>query len=285
MEEKFQSRLKEHISHFTDTVWSAYKTSTRIDMPWRKNHNPYYVLLSEMMLQQTQITRVVDYFHAFTDRWPCLCDIAEAPLGDVLEAWMGLGYYRRAKYLHACAMAICKNHKGVVPRDKEVLLTLPGIGDYTSSAILAFAYNISAVVVETNIRRAIIHHFFEGETRVLEKDVREYVQLTMDRARPRLWYWALMDYGASLIYKVQNPNRRSAIYIRQSKFEGSNRQVRAAILRVLVREERMHAGDIVDAVRKTLTKTETKDEVIYHNIGKLAEEQLMVCEGDVYYVK
>ncbi len=208
-----------------------------------------------------------------------------APLGDILKAWMGLGYYRRAKYLHACASIICKDYKGIVPCDKKILLTLPGIGDYTSSAILAFAYNISTVVVETNIRRAIIHHFFEGETRVLEKKVREYVQLTMDKARPRLWYWALMDYGASLAYKVKNPNRRSSMYVKQSKFEGSNRQVRAAILRVVVHAKNMHAHDIVDAVREELVKTETKDEIIYKNIQKLTEEQLMVCENNVYYVK
>ncbi len=285
IEQTPSAHIQGRVTQFQNLVWATYRKNTRIAMPWRETHTPYYVLLSELMLQQTQIARVASYFNKFTVQWPQLCDLAAAPLSDVLKAWMGLGYYRRAKYLHASAQVICADHGGVVPKDKQTLLTLPGIGDYTSAAILAFAYNIPTVLVETNVRRAIIHHFFANEPRVLEKDVREYVRLTVDEKKPRLWYWALMDYGASLAYKVQNPNRKSAVYTKQSGFEGSNRQVRAAILRAVVQKGGMRMNDIVSTVRETLASVAEQDERIYKNIEALTQEQFILCEKQRYYVK
>ena len=276
------------MTSFTSIVWKHYKNALTIEMPWRENHTPYYVLLSEIMLQQTQVIRVKDYFIKFINCWSTLCDLARAPLADVLTLWSGLGYYRRAKYLHQCANIICQSHNGVIPKDKKTLLELPGIGDYTSSAILSFAYNIPTVMIETNIRRAIIYHFFsKTAVDISESEIRKYVEKTMDKKNPREWYWALMDYGASLSFKVQNPNRRSKIYTKQSKFEGSNRQIRSAILHSIMANKSLHASSVFNTVRDYLIKqgrdkSDISKKIVFDNIENLCKENLLLCEKNIY---
>jgi A/G-specific adenine glycosylase len=189
------------------------------------------------MLQQTQVIRVAEKFPPFVERFPSPCDLAQAPLSDVLEAWLGLGYNRRAKFLHQSAQQICKLYGGQVPAQVHDLKQLAGIGDNTAKAIAVYAYGQPHAFVETNIRTVFIHHFFEDRTGIDDKEIMPLVEASLDRQNPRLWYWALMDYGSWLKKEHGNASRRSSSYYRQSKFEGSFRQKRAAVLRCVLSKQ------------------------------------------------
>lgn len=218
---------------FQQTIWDYYRAHKRV-FPWRTTADPYKILISEIMLQQTQTDRVIPYFNAWMKKFPTLKKLAAASTGDVLKAWQGLGYNRRALSLKKLAEAVAIAHAGKLPHDFDSLLALPGIGPYTAGAILAFAFNKAVPFVETNIRRVYIHFFFNDKSSVSDKEIFKLVEATMDRIHPREWYSALMDYGVKLAKEgIPNPNRRSKHYTKQSKFEGSLRQVRGAILKIL----------------------------------------------------
>lgn len=203
------------------------------DMPWRQDVRPYYILVSEIMLQQTQVVRVVPKFAAFIARFPDIKTLAEAPLADVLGLWSGLGYNRRARYLHEAAKMIHTKHKGTFPNTEKALLTLPGVGTNTAGALLAYAYNIPAIFIETNIRTVYIHHCFSDQTDIHDVAILQKLENTIDRKKPREFYWALMDYGSWLKANGVSYNTKSRHYKKQSKLEGSVRQVRGQIIRTL----------------------------------------------------
>jgi A/G-specific adenine glycosylase len=222
------------IRAFREEVWEHYRTHGRHDLPWRRPpFDAYRIAVSELMLQQTQASRVIPKYAGFLKRFPSVRDLAAAPLGDVLLAWSGLGYNRRAKFLWQAARQVTAEYDGAFPRDLKALIALPGIGHNTAGAILAYAWNEPAVFVETNIRTVFIHHFFDDQSGVSDKVVTKLVAATLDREHPREWYWALMDYGVHLKKAVGNLNRLSKSYVRQSAFEGSRRQVRGQVLRAL----------------------------------------------------
>lgn len=202
-------------------------------MPWRGEKDPYKVLVSEIMLQQTQVSRVTEKYQEFLCAFPTILSLSVASLSQVLRAWQGLGYNRRARFLHECAKDVMKSHKGNIPRDYESLLSLPGIGKGTAGSLSAFAFNLPVVFIETNIRRIYIHHFFSQQEVVSDKELLPLIEQTVDIKNPREWYYALMDYGAYLKSQVPNPNKKSKHYTKQSKFEGSNREVRGAIVKYL----------------------------------------------------
>lgn len=183
------------------------------------------------MLQQTQTDRVVPKYKAFLAAFPTLAALAAADSVTVLQYWQGLGYNRRGLNLQRAAQEIMSRFSGQVPTAEQDLRSLPGIGPYTAAAIRAFAFNMPAVVIETNIRRAYLHHFFADQEGVPDKELLPVIDRTMDRKNPRQWYQALMDYGAYLGRTLPNPNRRSKHYSKQSKFEGSRRQLRGEIVR------------------------------------------------------
>jgi A/G-specific adenine glycosylase len=218
------------------------------DLPWRKRVNPYRVLISEIMLQQTQVDRVIEKYKEFLAAFPDFGALAKAPLPKLLSLWSGLGYNRRALALKALAQKVVAEHEGGLPPDREQLLALPGIGNYTAGAVLAFAFNKPVVFMDTNIRRVYIHEFFQDREGVHDDELIPLVERTMDPADPRTWYNALMDYGTMLKQQHANPNRRSAHYTRQSPFENSNRQVRGRILKVLVADAPLTALQIVKRV-------------------------------------
>ena len=203
-------------------------------MPWRETRDPYRILVSEIMLQQTQVDRVRAKYETFLATFPDLAGLAAAPLEQVLAAWQGLGYNRRAVALHRAARILAAEHRGLLPDDTAALVALPGIGAATAASIRAFAFDAPVVFIETNIRRVFIHEFFPGREAVADGELVPLVAAALDTRSPREWYYALMDYGAALARRVPNPNRRSRAYVRQSRFEGSDRQVRGAILRALV---------------------------------------------------
>jgi len=216
-------------------------------MPWRETRDPYRILVSEVMLQQTQVDRVRAKYEEFVVAFPDLAALAVAPLDRVLAAWQGLGYNRRAVALHRSARILEREHRGLIPDDTAALVALPGIGAATAASIRAFAFDAPVVFIETNIRRVFIHEFFPGREAVADAELLPLVAATLDRRSPRQWYYTLMDYGAALARQVPNPNRRSRAYTRQSRFEGSDRQVRGAILRALVGGSALTGSGIVRA--------------------------------------
>lgn len=228
------------IRAFRRVVLEHYRAYGRHRLPWRKTHDPYKILVSEVMLQQTQVDRVISFYRRFLKRFPTVRDLAQAPLIEVLGAWSGLGYNRRAKYLRDAAKLITEKHHNRIPRDVVALRALPGVGDYTAKAVRVFAFNEPDVLIETNIRSAIIHHFSKIWTRrvhISDREVRSIAERVAKGLEPRKWHAALMDYGAYIKKAHPNPSRRSSHYAKQSKFEGSLRQVRGAILRAYTQQE------------------------------------------------
>lgn len=230
---------------FVKQVRDLHRTEGRHDLPWRNTRDPYRILVSEVMLQQTQVERVRGYYARFLERFPDIASLAAAPAADVLRLWQGLGYNRRALALHRAAKAVMEQHGGKLPKDYDALLALPGIGPYTAAAVRAFAWNLPGTLLETNVRAAYLDRFFPDREKVLDKELLPVVEATLDRKDPRTWYWALMDYGARLKATKGNATRRSATYARQSKFQGSDRQLRGRILRILAErtrtEQELHA--------------------------------------------
>ncbi|HUD11607.1 MAG TPA: A/G-specific adenine glycosylase [Candidatus Saccharimonadia bacterium] len=185
------------------------------------------------MLQQTQVQRVRERFPLWLRRFPDFDALASASVTDVLLVWSGMGYNRRALWLREASRMVTNEFKGRLPRHPMELVRLPGVGPNTAGSIAAFAYDEPTVFIETNIRRLFIHEFFPRTREVHDRDILRLVEESLDRERPREWYYALMDAGSELVKRVPNPNRRSRHYSVQQRFEGSVRQLRGQILRQL----------------------------------------------------
>jgi len=226
-------------SVFRSIVWAHYKKHGRHDLPWRQTHDIYKVLVSEVMLQQTQVERVIPLYKNFIKQFPTAKRLATAPLSEVLKSWQGLGYNRRAKMLHQAATQLSDVHvlsyRTKHERDTgegliEMLEKLPGVGPYTARAVAAFAFNQDVIVIETNIRTAIIHHFFPNKKKISDKEIEKMLISVLPKGRAREWYSALMDYGAHLKRSGVSHNAKSKTYTKQSKFAGSSREARGVIL-------------------------------------------------------
>lgn len=220
------------------------------------------------MLQQTQVARVVEKYKAFIAQFKTVEDLAAAPLKDVLVAWQGLGYNRRAKLLHEGAKVVVKEYGGKLP--KNSLTRIPGIGPYTEAAIQAFAYNISNVCIETNIRTVYTYHFFKHAEKVHDKELLPLIEKTLDKENPREWYWALMDYGAHLKAQGVRINAKSSHYNKQPSFKGSDREMRGAVLRALAQGEPLRTVFPKEKERKN------------KQLEKLLREGLIVKRGRTY---
>jgi A/G-specific adenine glycosylase len=263
---------------FRAAVWEHYQTHGRHDLPWRRPNragrfDPYGIMVSEIMLQQTQVGRVIRKYREFLRRFPTLETLAAAPLGSALKAWSGLGYNRRAKFLHQAAGQIVRRRGGQFPDSVEELTKLPGIGPNTAGAIMAYAFNRPAVFIETNIRTVFIHHFFHDRTGVGDREILELAAETLDERWPREWYWALTDYGAYLKQTVGNLNRRSRAYTRQSKFEGSKRQLRGHIIRLLTQNaysERQLHSVVADSRLPTVLRELAAENLIIERRGRFS---------------
>ncbi len=250
------------VRNFRKIVYRYYGEHGR-NLPWRQTTDPYRILVSEIMLQQTQVERVIDKYEAFITRFPSFEALASAELRDVLAAWQGLGYNRRATALKKIGETIAFHRGGILLRDPDVLLSLPGIGYNTACSILAFAFNEPVVFIETNVRTVFMYHFFPGREKVRDEEILPLVEQTLDRQQPRDWYSALMDYGTMLKKTHGSINPRSAHYQKQSPFRGSDRQVRGAILRAVITHGEVPQADLikslqvpVERVRKALTALE-----------------------------
>ncbi len=261
----------EAVRIFQRIIYNHYSRMRR-NLPWRKTRNPYRILVSEIMLQQTQIERVTDKYKLFIKTFPDFRSLSEASLADVLKIWQGLGYNRRAIALKKISKIITQTYHNKLPTSQEELLKLPGIGPYSAAAITAFAFNEPAVFIETNIRRVFIHFFFPGKNKVADTELFTLVEKTLDRKDPRNWYYALMDYGVMLGKSVPNPNRRSVHYQRQSRFEGSNRQIRGMILQTIVNNDGITERELMNTLN-------TDNKRVKKNLEQLEQEGFLRKQG------
>lgn len=244
-------------------------------MPWRRDTRPYYVLVSELMLQQTQVARVVPKFEAFIARFPDVQALAAASLADVLTLWTGLGYNRRAKYLHAAAKQVVAEYDSELPADYELLKKLPGIGPGTAGAMMAYAFNQPVVFIETNVRTVYFHYFFSHDETVSDAQLLPLIEATIDHDNPREFYWALMDYGTWLKQNTPKRTTQSAHYKKQSQFKGSVREVRGQIVRVL------GAGD---KTLDELSEAVVADERFMPALEGLVKDGLVVHTKGVFHL-
>lgn len=233
------------VNQFQNYLLRWFTRHGRHELPWRQSYHPYYVIVSELMLQQTQVDRVVPKFVDFISELPTVHSLAVAPTSQVIKLWQGLGYNRRALNLQKSAQKVVSEFDGMIPQSTDELLTLPGIGPYTASAVRAFAFNQPTVVIETNIRAVYIHHFFPDQEKVSDEELTPFIEQTMPENNPREWYGALMDYGSYLKKVLPNPTRKSKTHTTQSSFEGSNRQLRGSILREVTTNESISNSDLI----------------------------------------
>jgi len=266
----------DRVRAFQELIYGYYREGGRA-FPWRTTHDPYHILVSEIMLQQTQTERVVEKYEQFINSFPDFPSLARASLRDILGVWQGMGYNRRALALKNIAQTVMTTFGGNLPSSVEALMTLPGIGRATASAISAFAFNRPTVFLETNIRRTFIHHFFHGGDTVRDAEILPLVEKTLDASNPRQWYHALMDYGVMLKKIHRNPNRRSAHYQKQAPFEGSNRQIRGMILRTLVAERGLSESEIMGRLDVT-------PERVRRNLVQLEREGFIRKEGNRFTI-
>ncbi len=227
------------------------------------------------MLQQTQVERVIPYYTRWLVHFPTITSLADAPLKDVLLLWQGLGYNRRAKMLHEAAKTVVKTHGGTMPRTLEALLALPGVGNYTARAVLAFACNTDCVFVETNIRTVVTHHFYTNDEVVSDAEILRILEEALPKGESRAWYSALMDYGAHLKRAGVRINNRSKHYTKQSAFQGSDREVRGMILRALTSDTKTLAVLVreIGATRRIQIQTQ---------LQALQKEGLITARGRSY---
>ncbi|MBI2436392.1 MAG: A/G-specific adenine glycosylase [Candidatus Magasanikbacteria bacterium] len=254
------------IRAFQTNILDYYHKNKR-DFPWRTAITPYKIVVSEIMLQQTQAPRAVEKFKSFIKQFPNFSALHHAEFKDVLIAWQGLGYNRRAKYLKQIAQMVTTQYKGRLPQNPEVLKTLPGIGSHTAGSICAFAFNLPIPFIETNIRSVFIHEFFKDKNDIHDKDIWPLVEHTLYIKNPREWYNALMDYGAMLKEKSKNPSRKSVHYIKQSAFKGSDRELRGRILKVLTTDD-LKLGELI-------SKLEEDERRVEKNVDDLMFEKMI----------
>ncbi len=261
---------------FIKHIWSFYKKEKRL-FPWRETRDAYRILVSEIMLQQTQVDRVVAKYNSFLKKWPTIKKLAQADLRDVLEEWSGLGYNRRGKNLWLLAQEVVSKYGGAIPDTAALLEDLPGIGPYTARAILAFAFNKPHVFIETNIRAVYIHSFFGGTSRkIADGEIFPIIEATVDQLRPREWYYALMDYGAYLKKNKLSTNTRHKNYRKQSTFKGSLREARGAIMRELIKSQ--------STLRKIEERTAIPKERLMLAAEALLKEKIIAKKGTTFFI-
>lgn len=272
---------KESIELFSDLILSYYLQYGR-DLPWRKTADPYSILVSEIMLQQTQVERVAPKYTLFIDQFKTIDCLASAPLTAILSAWSGLGYNRRAVNLQKTAIILRDDYNSLVPEDPAILERLPGIGKATASAICAYAFNMPVVYIETNIRRIFIHYFFQDRDNIHDAEILPIIRDSLCRDNPREWYSALMDYGTYLKKRLTNPNKRSRHYTRQAPFAGSDREMRGCALRLLLERKEIQKSALISELTGTKNRGKGRIERV---LKDLKEEGFVKEAGGFYSIK
>lgn len=269
------------LADFIKTIIDFYHFHKRY-FPWRDIENAYFILVSEVMLQQTQAPRVITKFNEFITVFPTIYSLAKASNEEVLKVWQGLGYNRRGIFLKKTAEKIVSEYDGIVPNNTTELQKLPGIGYNTACAIVAFAFNKHVVFIETNIRTVFIHRFFTDADSVNDKDILPLIDKVLQNPEARKidirnWYYALMDYGVYLKKKFKNPSRKSNSYAKQSKFNGSRRQVRGEIVRLLLEKKTLSKKDLFSLINR-------KESEIAEILAGLEKEGMISFKNQVYTI-
>jgi len=251
----YYQNIDMNTARFQKEILEYYRANKRL-MAWRDISNPYKIFISEMMLQQTQVERVKVKYKEFITKFPNTKSVASAEKNEVLKVWQGLGYNRRALFIKKACEKIVTDYKGIFPKDSTALQTLPGIGPGTAGAILAFAYNEPVFFIETNIRSVLLYFFFKDQEKISDKILLETLEkATPKDISPRDWYYALYDYGTylkkTLGKKKTALHKQSKHYNTQSKFEGSFRQKRAQVLRMILNGEKVIGmDDVLESLKK-----------------------------------
>lgn len=244
-----------NIKQFQRYILNWYRKNNRDHLPWRVTKtravNPYEIFVSEMMLQQTQVTRVLEKYARFLEAFPTILYLAKAPLEKVLRVWQGMGYNRRARFLKEAAEIIVKNHKGVIPSEPEILRALPGIGPYTAGAIACFAHNKPVTFLDTNIRKTLLKWFFYTtdynklpRQKIDDRELLKIAENVCYKKNPRRWHYALMDYGALVLNNKPELLKRVKSYHRQPRFAGSTRYWRSQIVKYLLQYEQASGEEL-----------------------------------------
>ncbi len=262
----------EQITQFQQHIWGFYALAGR-SFAWRNVDDPYKVVVSEIMLQQTQTYRVAPKYEQFILELPTFDALANASLRDVLSLWQGLGYNRRGMALHNIGKKVVTEFNGQLPNDPDILITFPGIGKATAASMCAFAFNNPTMFIETNIRAVFIHCFFNDRTDVHDKELEPLVAQTLDKNNAREWYYALMDYGVMLKKTMPNPSRKSKHHAKQSAFQGSDRQIRGMILRYLVDYQHVERTALISAIPR-------EPERVARMVDDLCKEGLIINKND-----
>src|SRR3989338_3010155 len=297
------------MKRFAPSILGWYSSHQR-NLPWRQNPTPYHVLISEIMLQQTQVQRVIEKFKEFTTLFPTIYHLANASTADVIRAWSGLGYNRRALLLHQFAQEGVEKYKGVIPRSAVELLTLPGIGPYTAGAIASFAYNQPDPAIDVNVRR-IYQRYFHGKDQGLpmgrkeEQELYELAKRSIPNNKSAEFHNALMDFGylvctrdtpmcaqcplktSCQFFPLYNVKKKKALFVMEKKeekgvFEGDrfipNRIFRGRIVEFARKNESkgVFIAELGKMIKKDYTKKEEK--WLRELLEKLQNEKLIYYE-------
>ena len=253
---------------FSSLIFDYYHEFGR-SFSWRETYEPYKITISEIMLQQTQTDRVIEKYNNWCLVFPDIYALANAPFSEVLLHWQGLGYNRRALYIHIIAKEIVDRFDGIMPQDPAILEKFKGIGPNTARSICAFAFNQPVTFIETNIRTVFIQCFFHHHYQVDDKEIITLITKTLDQNNPREWYYALIDFGVFLKKIYPNSNLKSKHHTTQTIFEGSDRQIRGAILRLLLKQK-------IAEIQEISKKFNEKPERINRIIETLIQDNLII---------
>ena len=262
---------QEDVVAFQKKVMNWWAENAR-DLPWRRDPSPYNVLVSEIMLQQTQVSRVVLKFDEFMKEFPTIESLAKTNIKHLLKVWSGLGYNRRAIWLKEAAKQIVE--RGEFPQSVKELQELKGIGPYTSRSVLIFAFNKDLAAVDTNIRRILIASGFADET-MSDRQLQPIAETVLLRGRSRDWHNALMDYG-SLVLTSSKTNISPVT--KQSCYEGSSRQVRGAVIRALTASDEIELENLMGLLDCEANETE-----LIKIINKLVSDGMVEIVSDQRY--
>ncbi len=268
----------EVINLFQKIIYDYYKNNKR-KFPFREKISPYNVLVSEIMLQQTQTGRVSEKFLKFINKFPDFLSLSNVSLEEVLKQWKGLGYNRRAIALKKIAEIVISEYDGKLPDSVKILKSFPQIGHNTASSIITFAFNKPTVFIETNIRRVYIYFFFHNKSKINDKEILSVVEKTIDKTKPREWYYALMDYGVMLKKAHPDLSKKSAHYRKQTPFKGSTRQIRGKILEILIKQGKIEIANL-QGVIEIIEK-----EKVDHILNQLEKEGFIEIKEDIIYIR
>ncbi len=270
------------IKQFQDHILKWYKIHRR-SMPWRDTRDPYKILVSEIMLHQTRVSRVLPKYKEFLKAFPNIKTLAKANEKKLLNTWKGLGYWRRAKYLKETAKRVVKNHAGKFPKNIEELETLPGVGSYTARALACFAWNSKEPFIDTNIRRVYLHFFFQKKNGVPDAEILAIAKKGVWSKNPRQWHYALFDYGATEL-RDKTINKKSKTYTKQSPFKNSFRSFRTRALRYALkhRNKKIALEEMHGFLRGLLQNEET--DFAPEEIMKSLEKDGLIKKQEMHYV-